>query len=146
MSIIKFIKKITGTDKELSELELKIKELETKLEESKNYSQMLKVEINNIKGQGVFYKNYSQVLKDQVKDQEVEINNIKGQKVFYMPFDLAPSGCKDEISSQVVRFMKMRGLIPELTYFCVSYCEMVDAFKIVCKKSTPEENGIKFNF
>lgn len=125
MSIIKFIKKITGTDKELSELELKIKELETKLEESKNYSQ---------------------VLKDQVKDQEVEINNIKGQGVFYMPFDLAPSRCKDEISSQVVRFMKMRGLIPELTYFCVSYCEMVDAFKIVYKKSTPEENGIKFNF
>ena len=125
MSIIKFINKITGTDKELSELELKAKELESKLEESKKYSQ---------------------ALEDQAKDQESEINNIKGQGVFYMPFDLAPSGHKDEIGSQVAKFIKMRGLIPELTHCCVSYCEIANAFKIVYKKNTPEEKGIKFNF
>jgi hypothetical protein len=125
MSIIKFINKITGTDKELSELELKAKELESKLEEDEKYSQQL---------------------QEIIKDQESEINNIKGQGVFYMPFDLVPSGHKDEIGLQVTRFIKMRGLIPELTYCCVSYCEIANALKIVYKKNTPEEKGIKFNF
>ena len=125
MSIIKFINKITGTDKELSELELKVIDLKSKLKEDEKYSQQL---------------------QEIIKDQESEINNIKGQGVMYLPLDLVPSGCKDEIGLQVARFIKTRGLIPELTYCCVSYCEIANAFKIVYKKNTPEESGIKFNF
>ncbi len=118
MSIIKFINKLTGAEKEISEQNQKNDELTAT----------------------------NRSLNELIEIYESKINALSACGLFYMPFDQVPSQCKQEIGLEVAKYIKMRGLIPEHTYCRVSYCEITNALKIAYKKNTLEEMGIKFDF